>query len=1027
MDIRTLENIIDCALSQTEDTRKAEATQFLDDLRRNPDQWSIGLSLFYESEGQISKFFGLSLVREYMSVLCKSNLTNQKSCHAIREAMMSWTRQAISMLNSNIPNYIINNVVSILTLCLKRDYPENWPDAFADILKLSCWHPQALEVSVYTPEEVVGADYITRIILELDTEVVIFNEQRTREEVAHNMIIKDAMRECGIINSIVDFLCKSVSCARNSTAGSDISVRCLDILSTLIGWIDINIVTYSALPTIYIAFQDTTLAAAACKCVYEIVKKGMDPMQKVQLIHSINLLHLLVSVPNHDLEFLARYGSLVDMLLLELLAFWSKFEDTAVVVEGNLNLGDSKIMVDLVPIVIVMLKTSMDLIFQLFGHSEMEVHMTVLPSLHKFVSLLKQQYSQQKKILEYISSSGNSNAETNYFVASEYLNNLLVIIFKQLQFPLDYKFDENDEEEVEIDEVKKDIKKLFVNCSRIFPVPCLELISAVFSSMAQPFSTVPFPVLEAALKLVHCFSESGPQNSLYFSEGIFPSLVNALHQTDLALHAHSQIVLSYYEVSSRYIKIVDQGTLQKIVGQMLGSQGLRHSNEEVRYRTTYLFLKIVESLDGKSSVLLPVIGTLSDLVLYELGRSSILNPTSELHLLDAIGIITSSSYSLTPELRQKQLQLLSDMIRVIMGQIDSVLSNPLLSRYMEELAEVISHKVNSFSNLARGHHYKERPESIELFGQASQAVVNSLQVLGAAQIVRNKSLMFAHRMIKCMGSQSMEVIHSIFGLLLTHSDLKDTEDVVQLLNQSILEYDAGSMSLIDSYLGKVINKFLTLFETFNALYPCGDGIIEAPHVETERASLQRQYLGFIYHVCTNSTVLLLSKPQQSIFLQGIFENIRFGLQGGRGKICTQLQIPIRKSAVGILVGLVKAWGNTIANKSEVSDISAELRQAFYSFLYDQAIPLILGSCTDRVSINLKDAATQGLLVEIASLLWTMHSLNPIETISYFRQLLVALGWPEEPARTFITLLSNANMPVGTFKDSFKQFIRSLMS
>lgn len=44
------------------------------------------------------------------------------------------------------------------------------------------------------------------------------------------------------------------------------------------------------------------------------------------------------------------------------------------------------------------------------------------------------------------------------------------------------------------------------------------------------FSLAPFPPLEAALKLVHAFGECGTQYQSLVTDGVFPSILQAVHQ-----------------------------------------------------------------------------------------------------------------------------------------------------------------------------------------------------------------------------------------------------------------------------------------------------------------------------------------------------------------------------------------------------------------------------------------------------------------------------------------------------------------
>ncbi len=105
-------------------------------------------------------------------------------------------------------------------------------------------------------------------------------------------------------------------------------------------------------------------------------------------------------------------------------------------------------------------------------------------------------------------------------------------------------------------------------------------------------------------------------------------------------------------------------------------------------------------------------------------------------------------------------------------------------------------------------------------------------------------------------------------------------------------------------------------------------------------------------------------------------------------------------------------------------MSAALSAAFLDFLHKRALPVVLGTCTDG-SMNLQDAGSQSVLVELATLIWTMRSVQGAEsTVSYFGQMLPALGWPDQPVGAFVQLLTVSTNP-SMFRDNFKQLMRSI--
>ena len=85
---------------------------------------------------------------------------------------------------------------------------------------------------------------------------------------------------------------------------------------------------------------------------------------------------------------------------------------------------------------------------------------------------------------------------------------------------------------------------------------------------------------------------------------------------------------------------------------------------------------------------------------------------------------------------------------------------------------------------------------------------------------------------------------------------------------------------------------------------------------------------------------------------------------------------------------------------------------------------------DRAQLNVKDAAAQGVLVEVALLLRSLHVLlsanNSGESGVYFPSMLRSLQWPDHQIQLLLQHLCAAT-PLGTFKDSFKLFVRECSS
>jgi hypothetical protein len=395
--------------------------------------------------------------------------------------------------------------------------------------------------------------------------------------------------------------------------------------------------------------------------------------------------------------------------------------------------------------------------------------------------------------------------------------------------------------------------------------------------------------------------------------------------------------------------------------------------------------------------------------------------------------------------------------------------------------------VSSLSSLAKGHNYKIRAKNPEtsvdtsvVFESAAAAVIAVAHSLCHVAVVRGKCVIFYHRMIMCMGSKSLEAISHCLPVLLAQCDINSnrilndsqnssesscnssseggSEEILQLLNQAMLEFQQGAMNLVNSCIGPALNKCWALraeLENDALAVVSQSGIdnnlgarsqvkgkehLEAPHFELERVALQKQSLVFLQHIASQQCDQALYSEVNSQYLTAIFDDeLLVGLQGGRGRISRGAGIPLRKAAVGTLTGLVKAWLSTPVSSTAVTTsdtfraisvpsslpVPPYLSTALWSFLKEKALIVCLRACTDGLSLDLKDAAAQALLVDIGGLLWTLASpsckQDPLR--AYFQEVLPALGWPVDASNALQNMLITPG-PLGTFKENFKKFIRS---
>jgi hypothetical protein len=449
--------------------------RILDQLRSSPERWNVGLRLFVEASNEMARFFGLSLVRDWMQgeiPHTQSATDFREARDAIRNTMMTWLSQLLQSMSQNagavVPFFLLSNAISVVTLSIKFDFPQCWPTAFTELLQLGYAHG------------IPGIDVVVKVLKELEVEVVMFSETRSKAEIVTNTAVKDAMRESSVMQDIVSFLCQS---AQHTVAAQrfDVCAACLHALGELIAWIDVSLVLDQALPIVYRLWQESpqaTIRAACCYCFYELVKKGMDPVAKVRLLHQVNLVALLAqdqrlqsllsnsssARPGRGLSAeeekeVEQAGALVDMIILELFGCLGKYEDIGwarTKAEGpeppsGMNSGastpsggvDAAELVNTAPVVVSFLQQLIPVLLQVFSHPVLKVSSTALPSCTRLVALLRSQQQRMRQLLV-----GEEPPEI-LFRAEDYLYPLLSAVYTKSQYPAGFDFEAALEDELD--------------------------------------------------------------------------------------------------------------------------------------------------------------------------------------------------------------------------------------------------------------------------------------------------------------------------------------------------------------------------------------------------------------------------------------------------------------------------------------------------------------------------------------------------------------------------------------------------
>ena len=117
----------------------------------------------------------------------------------------------------------------------------------------------------------------------------------------------------------------------------------------------------------------------------------------------------------------------------------------------------------------------------------------------------------------------------------------------------------------------------------------------------MPYPVVaPLCTLEASLRLLYAFAECGPANEPLVNSDPVRLILHALHRSDIMLHPCADVLIAYFDITVRFARQTGNEELMLAAGHMAGS-GVRHGNLQVRCRSAYQLLKLIEGIESKTS------------------------------------------------------------------------------------------------------------------------------------------------------------------------------------------------------------------------------------------------------------------------------------------------------------------------------------------------------------------------------------------------------------------------------------------
>uniref|UniRef100_A0A4W4DWU4 Exportin-T n=1 Tax=Electrophorus electricus TaxID=8005 RepID=A0A4W4DWU4_ELEEL len=536
---------------------RQRALAYFEQLKESRDGWEVcaqALAKGIYGDDHV-KFFCFQVLEHQIK---HGSLTGAQQ-QLIRETLMKWLQLQLMGGQPEKP-FIKNKAAQVLALTFVREYLTIWPKFFFDLLSLVGLNPH-------------GLDIYLRTLMAVDAEVVDRDILHSPEETRRNTLIKDHMRE-SCIPALVESWYQILQTYQRSH--SELTCQCLEVVGAYVSWIDLNLIANDRFVNLLLSHMSVEeLREEACDCLFEIINKGMDPVDKTKLVESLSQVLQSAGFFNveqeEDVDFLAKFSRLVNGMGQALVLSWTKLTKS----------GDVKVATE----TLQALEAKVPLLLQLLVHEDDDISANIVGFCYDYLHVLKQ--------LPLLTDQQKNNAEA-----------IMLAVMKKLTYDDEYNFENEGEDEAMFVEYRKQLKMLLDRLAQVSPELVLESVRRVFTSTMQGWQTARFMEVEVAIRLFYMLGEALPaSHGAHFTgdgskASALQDMMRTLISSGVSEYRHTSVTLEFFETVVRYDKffIVEPQHIPSILMAFLDHRGLRHSSPKVRSRVAYLFSRFIKTL-----------------------------------------------------------------------------------------------------------------------------------------------------------------------------------------------------------------------------------------------------------------------------------------------------------------------------------------------------------------------------------------------------------------------------------------------
>lgn len=940
---------------------RQRALAYFEQLKVSLDGWEVcaeALAKGVYSDDHV-KFFCFQVLEHQIKFRHGSLSAAQQQL--IRETLMKWLQTQLMNVHPEKP-FIRNKAAQVFALTFVMEYLTLWPKFFFDVLALVGLSPN-------------GVDIYLRTLMAIDAEVVDRDILHSPEETRRNTLIKDGMRE-QCIPALVESWFQILQTYQHTH--SELTCQCLEVVGAFVSWIDLNLIANDRFVNVLLSHMSMEeLREAACDCLFEIVNKGMDPVDKTKLVES--LCQVLQSAgffnveQEEDVDFLAKFSRLVNGMGQSLVLSWTKLSKTA----------DEKLSAETLHAV----ETKVPLMLQLLIHEDDDISANIVCFCYDYLHVLKQ--------LPALNEQQKSNVEA-----------IMLAVMSKLKYDDEYNFENEGEDEAMFVEYRKQLKMLLDRLAQVSPELLLEAVHRVFNATMQSWQTLQFMEVEVSIRLLYMLGEALPaSHGAHFSgdsakTSTLQAMMRTLVSCSVSEYQHSSVTLEFFETVVRYDKffLVEPQHIPTVLMAFLDHRGLRHSSPKVRSRVAYLFSRFIKTLHKHMNAfiedILSRIQDLLELAPPENGFPALLSSDDQLFMFETAGVLIVNGESPA----ERKQGLMRGLLSPLMEAFRMLLEKLPLEQDEERqtaLADCLSHAVGFASRTSKAFSNKQTVKQCgcsEVYLDCLQTFLPALSCPVQRGALRSAVRSFLHRMIICLEEEVLPFIPAASQHMLKDCEARDLQEFIPLISQITAKFK----NQVSPFLQEIFMPLvMSIFEVLSR--PAEENDQTAA---LEKQMLRRSYFSFIQTIASSSSSqVMASQGAENI------ERVLFTIIQG----AVDFPDPVaQKTCFIILSRLVELWGGK------------DGLVGFPDFIYKHIVPACFMAPL-KATFDLSDAQTVLTLSECSLTLHMIHLKRGPECLQFLQEYLPSLHVSPEITQELCQVLQQPDVKV--LKNYMKVFFQ----